>query len=158
MRVPGGLDTRRRGVAEGVRQVLRGGDEQDPRRQRVLGSMVQDPLAVRAEAAEGDTERDGDVRLGRGRIVFGVVRREGGAVGAIDGELGPGLGVAPGGGAGATKLDGGFARLFPLLEGAPKSREYWLTVNNTTGRESRHIAKTEVDRRIEALEHPSSRA
>ena len=76
---------------------------------------VDDAGAIGVEAAEGDAEGVGEV-VGGG---FGVedfgVGGERVAFGAVDGELGPVLGVAPGGGAGVEVLDGGLA--VGLVEG-----------------------------------------
>jgi hypothetical protein len=77
----------------------------------------------RAEAACATPRAKEEVGLRGGGVVLGVVWREGGALGAIDGALGPVLGVAPGGGAGALELDGGLAVGFVLGEGAVEGGE-----------------------------------
>ena len=113
---PGGVQRLGRGVAEAVAAILgieRGVEEEDAVRKRVRevrSGRLEDTLgsaAGKAEAAESDAKGEAQV-VGRGLGVelFDVIgeRR---ALGAVDGGLGPVLGVAPGGGAGTAELDGG---------------------------------------------------
>ena len=67
-------------------------------RSSLAGSRMPSPL--RAEAAEGDAEGEAQMIGGRLGVVLGLVGRQRCAFGAVDGGLGPGLGVAPGGWAG----------------------------------------------------------
>ena len=124
---PGSVQRRGRGVAKAVAAILgveRGVEEEDPVRERVRevrGSRGEDALgggARRAETAEGDAKSEAQVvRGGLGVQLLGVLgeRR---ALGAVNGGLGPILGVAPGGGAGTPELDGGFAVRFVDGEGS----------------------------------------
>ena len=74
----------------------------------VLG-WVENAFAICTEAAEGHTEGEAQVVGGGLGVEFLDVGRERLAFGAVDGELGPLLGVAPRGGAGRLELDGRFA-------------------------------------------------
>ncbi len=75
----------------------------------VSGGWVENSLTLRAEAAEGHPQGEAQVIGGGLGVVFWLVGRQGGALGAVDGGLCPGLGVAPRGGAGAFEFDGGLA-------------------------------------------------
>ena len=84
-------------MAEAVAEVVRlerAVEEEDAGGQRVREIVlrrVEDALAVRAEAAEGDAEGEAQMIGGRLGIVLGFVGRERCAFGAIDGGSGPSL-------------------------------------------------------------------
>ena len=110
-----------RRVAKAVAAIFgveRGVEEEDAVREcvrEVRGGGVEDALggaARRAEAAEGDAEGEAQVVGGGLGVQLLDVLGEWSALGAVDGGLGPLLGVAPGGGAGPAELDGGFAVRF----------------------------------------------
>src|SRR5688572_27652616 len=95
-----------KGPAEGMIEAVApvGGEEEDVGGKGGGRGLGEDAFALGAEAAEGNAEGKGDEGGGVGRIVFGGVRREGGAVWAVDGVLGPGLRVAPWRPGGALEL------------------------------------------------------
>jgi hypothetical protein len=83
-------------------------EEENARRQRVrqvILNRVEDPLAVRAEAAERHAERKAQMIGRRLRIVLGLVGRQRLADGAVDSHLRPLLSVTPARPARVTKLD-----------------------------------------------------
>jgi hypothetical protein len=112
------------GVAEAVGGRVGGQravEEQDAVREgvaEVRGLRIEDAeLARGVEAAERRAEGEAEV-VGGGLGVEDLgVGREGGVLGAVDGELGPVLGVAPGAGTGVFELDGGLAVGFVEREG-----------------------------------------
>src|SRR5690606_3706249 len=91
-------------------------EEEDAVRQRRLRRLVEDAFTVRAEAPQRHADREGDEVDRPRRVVFGLVRRERLARRAIDGALGPGLGVAPSRWTGPAELDRGLADRFVLAE------------------------------------------
>ena len=104
-------------MAKAVAAILgveRGVEEEDPVRERVReisGGGVEDALggaADWAEATESDTKGEAQVVGGGFGVQLLDVLGERGALWAVDSGLSPVLGVAPGGGAGAVELDGGF--------------------------------------------------
>ena len=104
-------------MAKAVAAILgveRGVQEEDAVREcvrEIRGSRVEDALggaACRAEAAEGDAKGEAQVVGGGFGVQLLGVLGERRALGTVDGGLGPVLGVAPRGGAGAAELDGGF--------------------------------------------------
>ncbi len=120
---PGGVERGGSGVAEAVAEVggVEGGvEEEDAVREgggEVGGGRIEDALVGRAEAAEGDTEGEAEV-IGEGLWIelLGVVG-ERGVLGAVDGGLGPFLGVAPWRGDWAAEFYGGLAVGFGAVKG-----------------------------------------
>ena len=111
-------------------------------RSAVAGSRMPSAACRRAEAAEGDAEGEAQVVGGGLGVELLDVLGERRALGAVDGGLGPVLGVAPGRRAGAPELDGGFAVRFVDVKGAIDAFDRCRRI--------RRCSKTEVARQSPA--------
>ena len=155
MRGPGRDDRRRGRMREAV--VVAGvGQEQDAVGQRRRGRVTEDAFAVGAEAPERDADGEGEMIGGRLGIVDGLVGRQRRALGAIDCELGPVLGVGPLRSTRQLELNGSFPTSFVLAERSRDRRNDLAGLALRQHRHSLNVAYSESDRGIQVADHSAS--
>ena len=155
---PGGVLGRSRRLTQAVAEVFgrqAAVEEQQAVGQRAGeagGRRVEDTLGggvLRAEVAEGDAEREGEVVGGRFGVELPGVGGDRDVWRAVDGELDPGLGVAPREGTGTEDFDRWYAVRLVRTEGTLDLSDDGVGVINFEQRQPEDVTDLEADPGVE---------